>query len=120
MPEFNFHHAAVVTGDLERTIAFYRDNLGFIEERRLEVAEMKMRICYLDRNGFRIEILEQSGVTSTGLKHLAFTTGDIDSAHAAFKEAGAGLLHDRVQESAGMRLFFLRGPEGELLEIMEG
>ena len=63
-----FSHIGICVSDLERSVAFYRDALGFTEVRRLDVTgeatetllglqDVDLDAVFLERDGMRIELL---------------------------------------------------------------
>ena len=61
-------HFGICVRDLERSVRFYRDGLGFEEAGKLEVSgepiatlveipDLEMHAQYLDRDGVRIELI---------------------------------------------------------------
>jgi len=63
-----FSHVGICVSDLERSLAFYRDALGFREVGRLDVTgeapetllglrDVDLEAVFLERDGVRIELL---------------------------------------------------------------
>ena len=60
-------HAALKTPDLERSLAFYRDTLGFEEMMRINNPDGSLMLVYLRRNCteiYKVVSKKQNGCTS--------------------------------------------------------
>jgi lactoylglutathione lyase len=54
-----------------------------------------------------------------GLDHFAFSVTDLDKVVADLKERGAEITRDLQVPRPGIRICFLRGPEGVSIELLE-
>jgi catechol 2,3-dioxygenase-like lactoylglutathione lyase family enzyme len=54
-----------------------------------------------------------------GLEHLGLTVDNVDEAVAELRAKGAEIALGPVTRSAGLRLAFIRGPEGIMVEIVQ-
>ena len=106
-------HLGICVSDLERSLAFYRDVLGFVEVGRLEPDasstsrllgfDCTLQAVYLERDGWRIELLhyptpghtgsnEPRPMNRLGLTHLSFRVQDIDRVLEKLETAGGRVL----------------------------
>jgi lactoylglutathione lyase len=116
------HHVAVRVTDLERSIAFYADLLGFAVRSRTTLAS-GARIAFLAHPGGGCELELIAGLhdhrAGDGLvHHLAFLVDDVENAFTRLVAAGVTVL-DAAPETlaSGRRLFSFRGPDGERLQV---
>lgn len=136
-------HLGICVSDLERSLVFYRDALGFAFESELRVAgppsetllrlrDVRLRAVYLVRDGVRIELLhyETPGhrgdgsprpMNQLGLTHLSLRVDDLDEALAALEARGVRVLRDTRIEHAQLRAraVFVTDPDGTLVELVE-
>lgn len=129
-PEFGIHHIALRASDLERSIRFYTQALGFqVFARWLEGPET---IAMLDTgNGTILEIFH-GGVsqahtwdqTAGAMFHLAFSVAEVDTAFARALECGAiskippqDVILPAQPQALKVRNAFVYGPDGEVLEF---
>lgn len=136
-------HIGICVSDLERSLAFYRDVLGFRErsslmvsgaepEALLDLVDVKLRAVYLERDGTRIELLcfDAPGhtgdfgpqpVNRLGLTHLSLRVSDLTATAQAAEHAGGGvLLGSRIEsERFGTRAIFITDPDGLRIELLE-
>ncbi len=54
-----------------------------------------------------------------GLEHIGFTVDDVDAARAELREKGADIAIGPLTRSPGLRLAFVRGPEGIMVELVQ-
>lgn len=136
-------HLGLCVAELERSLRFYRDGLGFREVGALDVAGeptatllelpgVAVRARFLERDGVRLELLHYPRPGSTGeahprpmnavgFTHLSFRVADLDAAIAQLERLGGrALAHTRVESPRfGMRAAFLADPDGARLELVE-
>ena len=136
-------HIGICVTNLDVSVAFYRDALGFAEISRLEVAgpesdrllelsNVALRAVYLERDGTRIELLcfdspGESGepgprpVNQTGLTHLSFRVTDLDASVARVTSCGGRVLeHTRIQSDRFQtRAIFVTDPDGLRIELLD-
>lgn len=137
MPIRHFSHIGLCISNLDRSLAFYRDGLGFAEVGRLDVtgeaAETLLQIhdvdlgaVFLERDGVRIELLhyrhpshrgsgEPRPMNALGLTHLSLRVDDLDATLASLEAAGARALRASRTDHA----VFVTDPDGIRIEILE-
>jgi catechol 2,3-dioxygenase-like lactoylglutathione lyase family enzyme len=138
-----FSHVGVCVSDLARSIAFYRDGLGFREARRLDVSgdapetllglrDVDLQAVFLERDGVVLELLhfvspehrgsgEPRPMNALGLTHLSVAVEDLDGAAASLEAAGGRVMRaTRVRnEELGARAVFATDPDGTRIELVE-
>lgn len=137
-------HIGICVADLDRAIRFYRDGLGFAEAGGLEVAgeptatllglspDLKLRAVYLEREGFRIELLDypMPGIVGDttprpmnqlGLTHLALRVTSLENTIARIREFGGKLIEGSQvsNEDYGSQIAYATDPDGTRLELIE-
>jgi catechol 2,3-dioxygenase-like lactoylglutathione lyase family enzyme len=135
-------HVAINVVDAERSIPFWRDVLGLkqiadveMEGNFLDTVQGKQNMRYrivkfVSPEGFMLEVLEslnhrmpaaeKSTLQDVGLRHFAFEVDDVDAVFRHVKGLGCETVSEPCTcEDGSMRLFFVRDPEGNLVEIME-
>ncbi|MEM9255791.1 MAG: VOC family protein [Pseudomonadota bacterium] len=136
-------HIGICVSDLGRSLAFYRDALGFTElsrinvegehsERLLGIDGGKLEAVYLERDGTRIELLyypdaghlPQSSlppINRLGLSHLSLRVADLDSTIETIIQSGGHCIdHTRVENSQWhTRVVFATDPDGLRIELLQ-
>jgi methylmalonyl-CoA/ethylmalonyl-CoA epimerase len=139
MPEVNTddsqlipHHCGISVPDLDASIAWYRDMLGFTLEKRLSIDELSASVAFLRHGNFFIELFEiknaeplpegrsypNKDIQTHGTKHIAFAVDDVDEYINSLKKRGVDIAMDvRIME--GKAMAFIRDNAGNLIEIVE-
>ena len=136
-------HLGICVSDLERSLAFYRDALGFEMESELAVdgepsetllrlSPVKLRAVYLVRDGVRIELLHYASpghagngspraMNQLGLTHLSFRVDDLSATAARLEAHGARVLPETRIDNPQLRAkaLFATDPDGTLIELVE-
>lgn len=127
MPIERVHHVAVITGDYERSRAFYVEVLGlrviaenFRQSRRSHKLDLEAP------GGVRIELFSfpdpparPSFPEARGLRHLAFTVRNLDAEITRLATLGVAAEPVRVDEFTGARFTFISDPDGLPIELYE-
>jgi len=135
-------HIGICVTDLERSLRFYRDLLGFQHEHELAVEGeptdtllrlrgVRLRAVYLQRDGVRIELLHYGSppapaprsrpMNEPGLTHLSFRVADMDATLAALRAAGERVLDETVIRfpEVGSAACFIVDPDQQLIELVQ-
>lgn len=147
MPEFTIsatNHTSFTVSDLDRSLAFFCDVLGFellnrsrrdpeFIARVVAIPGADIEVAYVQAPGHRIELIEYSGPEGrrhldsrpcdTGFAHVAFDVDDIDAAILASKAVGVYALGpvqdlDRGPNSGG-RVVYTRDADGITVEFIQ-
>jgi catechol 2,3-dioxygenase-like lactoylglutathione lyase family enzyme len=137
-----FSHVGVCVSDLDRSLAFYRDGLGFREVGRLDVAgdatetllqveDVDLCAVFLERDGVRLELLyyrspahrgagEPRPMNALGLTHLSLRVDDLGALVDSLESAGARVLRaTRVRnEELASDAIFVTDPDGTRIELV--
>ncbi|MBO9731792.1 MAG: VOC family protein [Chitinophaga sp.] len=121
------HHIAIICSDYPRSKAFYTDVLGlqvirevYREERdswKLDLALGELYIIELF--SFPDPPARVSRPEAAGLRHLAFSVNDIESAVAQLQQKGVSTEPIRIDPHTNQRFTFFADPDGLPLELYE-
>jgi catechol 2,3-dioxygenase-like lactoylglutathione lyase family enzyme len=136
-------HLGICVADLERSLRFYREGLGFREVSSLdlggepsatllELPGVSLRARYLERDGARIELLHYPApgaqgdgrpraMNARGLTHLSFRVEGLDAVVIRLAElGGVALAGTRIANPrAGVQAMFVLDPDGTRIELVE-
>jgi lactoylglutathione lyase len=144
MPAQYFSHVGICVSELERSIRFYCDVLGFREIHRLRVSgpeaavllelgeDLDLEAVYLLRDGVRIELLhypvpghvgeaKPKPMNGLGLTHLSLRVDDLPGMIEAVMGAGGSLIESTriYSEEYKAGAVFLTDPDGTRIELVE-
>lgn len=139
----SYSHLGVCVSDLDRSLRFYTEGLGFEEAESwavgpefgtlMEVEGVALQSRFLRREGCTIELLfydnpgaqgpaERRPMNQLGLTHLCFKVDDVDATVARVVAAGGTVHpHTRTTFPAGedsMDFVYCTDPDGTRIELM--
>lgn len=115
-------HINVRTTELEKSIKFYTEVLGFSLLKRFETP---MRLALLSLNGTVVEfseIPEMSSFQDGFVNHWALNVSDIFATFELLKDQGVEFIppaSEPVKIENRSYYFFFRGPSGERIEAVQ-
>jgi catechol 2,3-dioxygenase-like lactoylglutathione lyase family enzyme len=137
---FTVSHIGICVSDLERSLRFYCDGLGFsIGEAHaignefadaLEVpGQVDLTSQFIRIEGLSIELLRyrspgaqghpSESRNQLGLTHLSFVVADLDASVNRLVECGGTLLGATRTKQEGIELLFVSDPDGVRVELMQ-
>jgi catechol 2,3-dioxygenase-like lactoylglutathione lyase family enzyme len=142
VPLLRLTHIGIGVSDMERSLRFYRDLLGFTYEHDLGVEgeptdtllrlrDVKLHAVYLQRDGVRIELLHFASppapparprpMNEPGLTHLSFRVADLEATIAALRSAGERVLDQTIIRFPEFQsaACFVVDPDGQLIELVQ-
>jgi catechol 2,3-dioxygenase-like lactoylglutathione lyase family enzyme len=136
------HHTAISTGDLQRSLAFYCDLLGFEKvfeggwPAGIEVADditglsgSSAQLVMLRAGNAFIELFQYASpapspgnpnrpVCDHGITHICLDVTDVDAEYQRLTAAGMS-FHCPPQDLGGSRVTYGRDPDGNVVELQE-
>ena len=138
----SLEHVGLSVADLERSIAFYRDVLGFTLTRIVEsppamplgdvvgLPGCAARIAHLQLGGTMLEVFEYHDPqgrpipsdrtqADRGFIHIGLRSSDTRADHARLAARGVRFIHDPIEFRPGVWIAYFQGPDGEVYEIRQ-
>jgi methylmalonyl-CoA/ethylmalonyl-CoA epimerase len=125
-------HIGVAVDDLDEAISLYRDRLGMPLQHRETVEQLGVEAVLLGIGDGHVELLRPALPDSPvgrflerrgpGMHHVAYQTGDIDTALESVRESGLQLVDERARPGImGSRVAFVhpKSTGGVLIELVE-
>jgi glyoxylase I family protein len=122
-----FHHLSMSVRDLEKSIEFYTEALGFVE--KVSWGKDSKRTVLLDTgdgNYFEISQADSPQDFEEGVfKHIALRVDDCKAAIELARKAGAEVtmktrdIDLSSEPSIPIRIAFFKGPDGEIVELFQ-
>ena len=111
-------HGSLVVQNLERAAAFYRDVLGLTEiEIPSTFPAAGINVRWFRLGSQQIHLLLGTENQPDGQHHLALQVDDAEAARSWMKKRGIAV--EEAVVIPGADRFFLRDPDGNLIEIIE-
>ena len=137
----DIRHTGIVVTDLETSLYFYRDLIGFQVAKQMEEASdyidnisslnnVKVTTVKMTSpSGQMIELLkylshpaEQKtrGICEIGISHIAFTVDDLEFEYERLKDKGIQFNSPpQLSPDGYAKVTFCKAPEGTLIELVE-
>ncbi len=130
--ELKFHHGGISVPDLEASIRWYHDMLGFEVENRFEIPSARARVAMIKRGPLRMELFEvedgkplpddrrvpDRDLQTHGNKHVCFGIRSVEQAEQELRAKGADIVFvGRLKDLAPN--IFMRDNSGNLIEFIE-
>ena len=126
-------HVGISVSNLKRSIVFYEKNFGLSCVEKYDFKDKGMKIAILERGDLVLELFEfkehkplpkyreklDSDLTTLGVKHFSVEVKDINDAFNRFKKSRVLFETDLRVFDNGAHYFFIKDPDGILIEIME-
>ncbi len=138
-PQTSLMHIAICTSDLDKSLNFYTQALGFEHEREipalgspfdqlmelpgtvLHVHQIKLGENRLELVGLSTETQgnkERLPVNQLGFTHMTLTVDDIENALLRIEEFGGKVIKETAIDSPFGKIVFCTDPDGTRIEIM--
>lgn len=120
MVKFTFNHSNINVFNLEKSIKFYEEALGFKEKRRKNGNDGSFILAFMTDGSSNYELeltwlkdrVEPYNLGDNEI-HLAVKTDDYQAAHKLHEEMGC-----ICYENEAMGLYFINDPDGYWIEII--
>jgi lactoylglutathione lyase len=119
-------HIALKVYDLDKSLSFYRDKLGFPEMMRIDKPEGGLWLVYLrvtDEQFIEIfpgaENERSPGWNGNAISHVCLTVDDLDAVVERVTAAGIPLLIEKKTAIDGNRQAWIEDPDGNRIEFMQ-
>ena len=137
------HHTAISTSDIERSLSFYKDMLGFEEVAGFSwekgndaidtITNLKSsagRVALIRIGNAFVELFEFQSpqpvkanpnrpVCDHGVTHICLEVEDVEAEHKRLSTAGMRFLSPPVDAGMGLKAVYGRDPDGNVVELLE-
>lgn len=119
-------HVALKVADIERSLGFYRDTLGFEEMMRLNRDDGSLWLVYLRITDTQFIELFPGGEgarapdsNATAINHFCLECLDLDATAAALRSLGLALTVEPKMGADNNRQCWIEDPDGNRIEFMQ-
>lgn len=132
--DISFHHVGISVANLDESIDWYKNMLGFEEVMRMDqgMTEDKMSIGHIRRGNCYIELFQVVGSKPLpeyrrdpnadfgvqGLKHFALQVSDVQAVIKELKAKGVEVAFGPI-DTSGICFAFIRDNSGNAFELIE-
>lgn len=126
-------HVAIAVNDLEKSIDFYTEKLGFSISQR---SDKPVKIAFAESGQVKLELISRMkgkaasksitseelnsfNTTDVGLKHIAFIVQDLDKVYRDLKMKGVNFITEPEAISGGRKITFFSDPDGTVLQLVQ-
>jgi len=133
-------HAAVSVRDMDRSLAFYRDLLGFevlwdfdhvtggVIDAIVGLSDVDLRVAMLAGHGARMELFQYhhpkgqdrsaKRQSDYGFTHIALYVPDVRGAYEALVEKGVAFLSPPQNHRPDGWVVYMKDPDGNIVELV--
>lgn len=123
--EYKMLHTCIRVMDLEKSLQFYQEALGFRETRRKDFPEDGFTLVYLsDAQGiYELELTynyhpEKPYVIGNGFSHIAVSASDLEGSHERHRQMGYQVTKLSGLPGDPPRFYFITDPDGYDVEVI--
>lgn len=113
-------HIGLKVKDLNKSVRFYQELLQCENLKTFEADNF--RAVIVKCRGNTIELIEDSQAKKKPvgvIEHIAFKVEDIEEEVGKLRASGVECISKSIENFENLKLFFFRGPDGEMLEFIE-
>lgn len=125
MPNVTWDHIHLRTRDPEAMAAWFERMLGAEVVRSTQQGQPRIDLKLGGANIFVAPVTEGDGVNAPpttpyrGLDHFGLTVSSVDAIAAELKAKGVEFTREPTTVRPGVRVCFIRGPEGISIELLQ-
>lgn len=123
---FKFLHTCYRVQDLDKSLEFYQDLLGFEISRKRDFPEDKFTLVYLKVPGsdYELELTynydkEEPYTIGDGYGHIAIGVDDLETTHKEYSETSYEVTELKALSNNSTSYFFIKDPDGYKVEVIQ-
>lgn len=123
---FKFLHTCYRVQDLDKSLEFYQDVLGFEISRKRDFPEDKFTLVYLKVPGsdYELELTynydkEEPYTIGDGYGHIAIGVDNLEVTHKEYSETGYEVTELKALSNNSTSYFFIKDPDGYKVEVIQ-
>jgi catechol 2,3-dioxygenase-like lactoylglutathione lyase family enzyme len=131
------YQVSISVADLDETVKWYRENLGFVMIKKMDLPKYALRIAFVELGGFQLELIEFKQSVSyeaiqklfpsvddrakvQGLGKLAFLVSDIAAVAERLKKKGVKFVRDVTDDNDfGVKWFMVEDNSGNVIQFFQ-
>jgi len=127
--EYKIHHIAVSVNNLDKSIEFYKNILGFRPTWRFNSSNGPTEIQYLENNSIKLELTSrgdkiksfQTRKDEARIKHISFEVQNIKNSFQFLNDKVSFIsnIKEKIIKEAIITYFFITDPDGIEIEFIQ-
>ena len=120
---FSIEHVSIRCRDIDKSVDYFERMFGAEVMLRRQLDESR-RIVYLRIGDSMLELMEMGPASDPvdprehyGVHHIGIKVDDFESAYRDLQTKGADFIGEPFEPTPGIRLVFLREPNGAIIEL---
>ena len=125
----------IMVNDLQKSVEFYTDVLGFSISNKIELAEMGLSAVFVEKDGSKIGLMNHKGkkipkrsefgkiklgeISLPINDHITFSVDDMEATTTELKGKGVVFNLEPISMEGGIKVAFFKDPEGVQIELVE-
>jgi catechol 2,3-dioxygenase-like lactoylglutathione lyase family enzyme len=125
----------IVVNDLQKSVEFYTDVLGFSISNKIDMAEMGLSAVFVEKDGSRIGLMNYKGKKISKRSdndkiklgessipindHFTFSVDDIEDTATELKGKGVIFNLEPISLEGGIKVAFFKDPDEVQIELVE-
>lgn len=121
-----FLHTCIRVKDLDKSLDFYKNALGFTEVRRLDYPEFKFTLVYLalEEGGYELELTynyhqDVPYNLGDGYGHIAIGVDTLEDFREELSQSGYEVTDIKGLSDGAATYFFVIDPDGYKIEVIQ-
>ena len=122
---FSIEHVSIRCRDIEKSVDYFEQMFGAEVMLRRNIDE-KRKIVYLRIGDSMLELMEMGPASEPvdprehyGVHHIGIKVEDFESVYRDLQKKGADFIGEPFEPTPGIRLVFLREPNGAVIELAQ-
>lgn len=123
--KYKMLHTCLRVMDLEKSLAFYKEALGFVEVKRKDNKEHKFTLVYLtdESHSYELELTynydpEKPYEIGNGFSHTAVASPDLEASRQYHMDLGYEVTPLKGLPGEPPRFYFVTDPDGYKVEVI--
>ena len=123
--KFETVHTCIRVADLEASVKFYTEALGYVETRRMDKPEDQFTLVFLSdgtsQHQLELTYNYDHGPydIGNGFSHVAMVTDDLEAAHGRHRSLGYQVTEMYSVRGGKPNIYFITDPDGYDVEIIQ-
>jgi len=118
-------HTAVTVSDMERSMRFYTEVLGFVAHETIDIPDLHIEYLKLGDSLLELFAVKNAAgdprrqIDQVGFQHLCLLSDDVEGDAVRLKEKGVNFTMEPQAAEGVKKIAFFEDPDGVNIELVE-